>query len=65
MKPGLLEGNSASEQMMKMSSQERGLVAGTMMVAEKTEGKETNFAYTLMAETRLVDLLGSGRTKKT
>ena len=65
MKPGLLEGNSASEQMMKMSSPGRGLVAGTMMVAEKTEGTETNFAYTLMAETRLVDLLGSGRTNKT
>lgn len=61
---GLLEGNSASEQ-MKMSSQGRGLVAGTVMVAEKTEGKETNFACTLVAETRLVDLLGSGRTKKT
>lgn len=50
--------------MVKMSSQGRGLVAGTVMVA-KTEGKETNFAYTLVAETRLVDLLGSGRTKKT
>lgn len=64
MKPGLLEGNTESEQMVKMSSQGRGLVAGTVMVA-KTEGKETNFAYTLVAETRLVDLLGSGRTKKT
>lgn len=62
---GLLEGNSASEQMMKISLQGRGLVAGTVMVAEKTEGKETNFACTLVAETRLVDLLGSGRTKKT
>ena len=51
--------------MMKMSSQGRGLVAGTVMVAKKTEGKETNFAYTLVAEIRLVDLLGSGRTKKT